>query len=193
MSTRKPCCGSTGRLAGTQYLRPDGRPRHRLKRRNGAAGATRGRTEREEDRCNDCSLSRSPGLSRPPASRRRRRLEADRPITIIVPWAAGGSTDQVTRVTAAELEKALGQKVVVVNQPGASGSIGTKNALEARRRTATPGPPARRRTSAPTRCSACSTRRIKDWHLFLTVANVPVVGVNPDTPVQELRPSCSTR
>ncbi len=55
----------------------------------------------------------------------------ERPITIIVPWAAGGSTDQVTRVTAAELEKALGQKVVIVNQPGASGSIGTQNALNA--------------------------------------------------------------
>ena len=55
----------------------------------------------------------------------------ERPITIIVPWAAGGSTDQVTRVTAAEIEKALGQKVIIVNQPGASGSIGTKNALEA--------------------------------------------------------------
>ena len=54
-----------------------------------------------------------------------------KPITIIVPWAAGGSTDQVTRVTAAEIEKALGQKVVIVNQPGASGSIGTKNALDA--------------------------------------------------------------
>src|SRR5262245_48226217 len=55
----------------------------------------------------------------------------DKPITIIVPWAAGGSTDQVTRITAAEIEKALGQKVVVVNQPGASGSIGTRNALQA--------------------------------------------------------------
>ena len=38
-----------------------------------------------------------------------------KPITIIVPWAAGGSTDQVTRVTAAEVEKALGQKVVIVS------------------------------------------------------------------------------
>jgi tripartite-type tricarboxylate transporter receptor subunit TctC len=28
----------------------------------------------------------------------------ERPINLIVPWAAGGSTDQVTRVTAAELE-----------------------------------------------------------------------------------------
>lgn len=38
-----------------------------------------------------------------------------KPITVIVPWAAGGSTDQVIRVTASELEAALGQKVVVVN------------------------------------------------------------------------------
>ncbi len=57
----------------------------------------------------------------------------ERPITIIVPWAAGGSTDQVTRVAAVEIEKALGQKVVIVNQPGASGSIGTKGALDAAR------------------------------------------------------------
>jgi len=55
----------------------------------------------------------------------------EKPITIIVPWAAGGSTDQVTRITAAEIEKALDQKVVIVNQPGASGSIGTRNAMQA--------------------------------------------------------------
>ncbi len=54
-----------------------------------------------------------------------------RPINLIVPWAAGGSTDQVTRVTAAELEKVLGQTIVIINQPGASGSIGTKSALDA--------------------------------------------------------------
>src|SRR3954463_2250747 len=54
-----------------------------------------------------------------------------RPINLIVPWAAGGSTDQVTRVAAAELEKALGQTIVIVNQPGASGAIGTKSAMDA--------------------------------------------------------------
>jgi tripartite-type tricarboxylate transporter receptor subunit TctC len=48
-----------------------------------------------------------------------------------VPWAAGGSTDQMARIVAAELEGPLGQRVVVVNQPGASGSIGTRNAMEA--------------------------------------------------------------
>src|SRR6185503_4205508 len=55
----------------------------------------------------------------------------DRPVTLIVPWAAGGSTDQMARIVASELEAELKQKFVVVNQPGASGSVGTKNALEA--------------------------------------------------------------
>ena len=57
----------------------------------------------------------------------------DKPINIIVPWSAGGSTDQVTRVVAPLLEEALGTSIVVVNQPGASGSIGTQAALDAPR------------------------------------------------------------
>ena len=59
--------------------------------------------------------------------------QPDRPINIIVPWSAGGSTDQVTRVVAPLLEEALGTEIVVVNQPGASGSIGTAAALAAPR------------------------------------------------------------
>src|SRR5262245_63722942 len=55
----------------------------------------------------------------------------DRPVNIIVPWAAGGSTDQMARIVASELEAELRQKFIVVNQPGASGSVGTKNALDA--------------------------------------------------------------
>ena len=34
-----------------------------------------------------------------------------RPINLIVPWAAGGSTDQITRLVAGELEKSLGQTI----------------------------------------------------------------------------------
>ena len=45
-----------------------------------------------------------------------------KPVRIIVPWSAGGSTDQVVRVLAGEMEKALGQKVVVVNTPGGAGA-----------------------------------------------------------------------
>ena len=48
-----------------------------------------------------------------------------------MPWAAGGATDQVTRVAAGELEEALGTKIVVINQPGGAGSIGTMNAMSA--------------------------------------------------------------
>lgn len=48
----------------------------------------------------------------------------DKPIKIVVPWAAGSSTDITTRVLANHLEKRLGQAVVVENRPGAEGVIG---------------------------------------------------------------------
>mgnify|MGYP001040009994 CR=1 FL=1 len=109
-----------------------------------------------------------------------------KPITIIVPWAAGGSTDQVTRVTAAELETHLGQKVVVVNQPGASGSIGTKNALEAPKDGYTWTAGAAQDLGTYIVLGMLDTR-LSDWHLFLNVANVAVVGVNPATPYKSVK------
>ena len=48
----------------------------------------------------------------------------DRSITLVVPWAAGGGTDTVARILAPEAEKALGQKVVVVNKTGGNGAVG---------------------------------------------------------------------
>jgi tripartite-type tricarboxylate transporter receptor subunit TctC len=48
----------------------------------------------------------------------------EKPITMIVPWAAGGSTDQTARVLAKAAEASLGQPIVIVNQPGASTTIG---------------------------------------------------------------------
>ena len=53
------------------------------------------------------------------------------PVTVIVPWPAGGSTDTVTRVVAGELSKAIGQSFVILNQPGASGSVGTRAVWDA--------------------------------------------------------------
>ena len=104
-----------------------------------------------------------------------------RPINLIVPWAAGGSTDQVTRVTAAELEKVLGQTIVVINQPGASGSIGTKSALDAPKDGYTWTAGAAQDLGAYETLGSLKTR-INDWHLFLNVANIQVIGVNPKTP-----------
>lgn len=48
----------------------------------------------------------------------------DKPITMIVPWAAGGSTDQTARVLAKAAEATLGQTIVIINRPGASTTIG---------------------------------------------------------------------
>src|SRR5215207_1390069 len=104
-----------------------------------------------------------------------------KPITVIVPWAAGGSTDQVIRVTAAEIEKALNQKVVVVNQPGASGSIGTKNALEAPKDGYTWTAGAAKDIGTYIVSGLLDTK-ISDWQLYLSVANVSVLGVNPSSP-----------
>ena len=47
-----------------------------------------------------------------------------RPITLIVPWAAGGGTDAIARIVGALLEKELGQPVNVVNRTGGNGVVG---------------------------------------------------------------------
>src|SRR5262245_35225573 len=46
-----------------------------------------------------------------------------KPITIIVPFAAGSATDTITRVVGQHLSSALNQTVVVENKAGANGSI----------------------------------------------------------------------
>src|SRR6476469_6379517 len=47
-----------------------------------------------------------------------------RPVTVIVPWGAGGGTDATARIVAQLLEKDLGQPINVVNRTGGSGVVG---------------------------------------------------------------------
>jgi tripartite-type tricarboxylate transporter receptor subunit TctC len=47
-----------------------------------------------------------------------------RPITLIVPWGAGGGTDATARIVGSLMEKELGQPVTVVNRTGGSGVVG---------------------------------------------------------------------
>ena len=132
---------------------------------------------------------RRPGLAAPapgPA------WKPTKPINLIVPWAAGGSTDQVTRVTAAELEKVLGQKIVVVNQPGASGSIGTKNALDAPKDGYTWTAGAAQDLGTYQALGMLDVPA-KDWHLFLNVANIAGGRRQRRHAVPEHARSCSRR
>lgn len=54
-----------------------------------------------------------------------------RPVTIIVPQAAGGANDTVARILAHTLQEQTGQPFVVENKPGAGGNIGTATAAKA--------------------------------------------------------------
>ena len=55
-----------------------------------------------------------------------------RPVTLVVPQAAGGANDTIARVIAAKLTEQTGQSFVVDNRPGAGGNLGTVLAAKAR-------------------------------------------------------------
>lgn len=109
----------------------------------------------------------------------------EKPIQLIVPWGAGGATDQVTRVVAAELAKDLGQNIVVVNQPGASGSIGSKAAWDAPHDgyTWTAGAAKDLGTYAVTGKMDTS---IKDWNLYLNSALASVISVPANSDIKDV-------
>ena len=54
----------------------------------------------------------------------------DKPIRIVVTFAAGGASDIVARVIGEQLAKKLGQAVIVDNKPGAGGSVGGTNVVQ---------------------------------------------------------------
>jgi tripartite-type tricarboxylate transporter receptor subunit TctC len=55
----------------------------------------------------------------------------DRPIRVIVPYAAGGVGDGIMRLLAPRMEQKLGQKLVIESKPGAAGTIGTTEVTRA--------------------------------------------------------------
>src|SRR5688572_13605471 len=55
----------------------------------------------------------------------------NRPITFVVPFAAGGLSDVPGRILAAEMQERVGQSIVVENRPGASGVTGATTVLRA--------------------------------------------------------------
>jgi tripartite-type tricarboxylate transporter receptor subunit TctC len=61
-----------------------------------------------------------------PSAVQAQEVWPNRSITFVVPYAAGGYTDLVGRLTARYVEKALGKPVIVETRPGAGGIVGTQ-------------------------------------------------------------------
>ena len=66
-----------------------------------------------------------------PAHAAEATYPAPRPIRLVSPFAAGGSTDIIGRLIAPKLSERLGQNVIIENRPGAGGLIGTSHVAKA--------------------------------------------------------------
>jgi len=81
-------------------------------------------------------MFRRPLLAAPllalPALARAQEAWPTRPVSMIVPWAPGGSNDVVARLFAPQLEGRLGQPFLVENRPGGGGTVGMGVAMRAR-------------------------------------------------------------
>lgn len=109
-----------------------------------------------------------------------------RPITLIVPWAAGGATDQTARILAGEMEKVLGQKIPIVNQPGGSGSIGMKNAFEAKHDGYTWTSNADGSVITYQVLDLLPNMSHKDWIHYYAMMTAPVIAVPYDSKIKTI-------
>jgi tripartite-type tricarboxylate transporter receptor subunit TctC len=103
-------------------------------------------------------------------------------VRIVVPFAAGGTTDILARALAPELQRAFGQPFVVDNKPGAGGNNGAAEVAKAAERWLHPadghGGHARHQPERSTR--RCPTTTVKDFAPITLVAGVPnVLVMNP--------------
>jgi tripartite-type tricarboxylate transporter receptor subunit TctC len=90
----------------------------------------------------------------------------------------------MARIVAAEIEPELGQKVVVVNQPGASGSVGTKGVLEGAKDGYTWAAGAAVDVGGY-KVLGLLDSELKDWNMFFAVANVNTISANPNAPFKD--------
>ena len=113
----------------------------------------------------------------------------DKPIRLLVPFAAGGTTDIVARVVANGLTKELGQTVVVENRGGGGGLIGA----EALARSPADGYTLGIATvstlaTVPATNPKTSYDPIKDFTPIVNLVNVPnVMTINPAVPAKDMK------
>ncbi len=112
-----------------------------------------------------------------------------KPVRIVVPFAAGSATDTMARAYANEMQKLLGQPVVVDNKPGANGMIGA----EAVARAAPDGYTLLWGTNSTNAANVSLFKKVpydqeKDFAPVAFLGSVPlIVAVNNDFPAKTLK------
>lgn len=112
----------------------------------------------------------------------------DRPITLIVPFPAGGPTDIVGRVAAAKAGELLGQQIVVENRTGASGTIGMTATARAKPDGYTVGlATVSTHGTAPHLFPKLAYDPVKDFTPISNLVTSPnILAVNPAFPAKDL-------
>ena len=111
-----------------------------------------------------------------------------RAVRVIIPFAPGGGTDNLTRIMAPRLTELLGQPVVIDNRPGASGQIGTELAARAAPDGYTIVHVDTSFTSNPSLYPKLPYDPVRDFTPIALLASAPVVLiVHPSVPVKTLK------
>ncbi|HEY3074500.1 MAG TPA: tripartite tricarboxylate transporter substrate binding protein [Burkholderiales bacterium] len=112
-----------------------------------------------------------------------------RPVKLIVPFPAGSATDQVARLTGAQLQEALGQPFVVENKPGAQGAIAAAEVAKA----APDGYTLLTTTNTPQAANVSLFKKlnydpVKDFAPILRLGTTSfMLMVRPDFPAKDLK------
>ena len=105
-----------------------------------------------------------------------------RPITLTIPYPPGGSADLLARPLAAELQKELGQTVVIDYKPGAGGTIATGQLARAKPDGYSLLMVLAAHSINPSLYSDLPYNTAKDFMPVSLVANLPMLAVAPKTP-----------
>ena len=115
-----------------------------------------------------------------------------RPISAVVPFAAGGPTDKVARELALAMSKALGGQIIIENTGGAGGTIGAKRVAQAKNDGYTVLIHHIGMSTAPTLYRNLGFDPLKDFEMIGEIADVPMLLVGnkslPPNTLKELLP-----
>ena len=114
--------------------------------------------------------------------------QSDRPVKIILPVSAGSGVDSIVRAASAQIGKALGQTVVIDNQPGAGGVVGTAAMVKSAPDGQTLGVVSNNHVIYPSVLKSVPFDPVADITPIAVIGATPMVlVVNPKLPVKNIQ------